>query len=200
MGQHDCEYRALLEQTPAIMYVADFGADYALRCISPQVEEILGYAAADWLASPEFWVERLHPDDRERVVAAAEAAIAERRGLELEYRMLRPDGRPVWLWERTTILRAPDGAPESVHGAMLEITPRKEAEAREAAIMEAALGTIVQLAEALGMTTVGERIETEAQRALLLDRGCLLGQGYLLGRPVPASALTASRAEITRAG
>jgi PAS domain S-box-containing protein len=179
MGQHDCEYRALLEQTPAIMYVADFGADYALRYISPQIEEILGYPAADWLASPEFWVERLHPDDRERVVAAAEAAIAERRGLELEYRMLRPDGRPVWLWERTTILRAPDGAPESVHCAMLEITPRKEA---------------------LGMTTVGERIETEAQRALLLDRGCLLGQGYLLGRPVPASALTASRAEITRAG
>jgi PAS domain-containing protein len=47
MGQHDCEYRVLLEQAPAITYVADFGTDYALRYISPQVEAILGYPAAD---------------------------------------------------------------------------------------------------------------------------------------------------------
>jgi EAL domain-containing protein (putative c-di-GMP-specific phosphodiesterase class I) len=38
---------------------------------------------------------------------------------------------------------------------------------------------------ALGMQAVAEGIETEDQRRTLLDMGCELGQGYLLGRPAP---------------
>jgi EAL domain-containing protein (putative c-di-GMP-specific phosphodiesterase class I) len=53
------------------------------------------------------------------------------------------------------------------------------------------VGTIVRLAEALGMDTVGEGIETEHQRHLLIERGCRLGQGYLLGRPADTPSLTA---------
>jgi diguanylate cyclase (GGDEF)-like protein/PAS domain S-box-containing protein len=145
MDGHACDYRALLERTPAITYLADFGEDYALRYISPQVEELLGFPPADWLGSPMFWVERLHPDDRERVLAEAETSIAESRGLDLEYRMLRRDGRPVWLWERTTLLRGPDRAPKAVQGVMVEITALKEAEAREAGIMDAALDAIITI-------------------------------------------------------
>src|SRR5688572_13035587 len=129
MGRHDCHYRALLERTPAVTYIADFSADFALRYMSPQVEALLGFPASDWLASPEFWVERLHPDDRDRVLAEAEAAITHGRGLDVEYRMLARDGREVWIWERTTVLQGADGAPEAVQGVMVEITPLKEAEA-----------------------------------------------------------------------
>jgi diguanylate cyclase (GGDEF)-like protein/PAS domain S-box-containing protein len=146
MGQqHDCNYRALLEQTPAITYLADFHEDYVLRYMSPQIEELLGYPVADWLASPAFWVERVHPDDRERVNVEAEAAIADVRPLDLEYRMMARDGRAVWLWERTNILRDREGNPEAVQGVMVEITPLKAAEAREAAILEAALDAIVTM-------------------------------------------------------
>jgi diguanylate cyclase (GGDEF)-like protein len=53
----------------------------------------------------------------------------------------------------------------------------------------AIIGTIVQLADALDMTTVAEGVETEAQRTALLTRGCRLGQGFLLGRPMPAADL-----------
>jgi diguanylate cyclase (GGDEF)-like protein/PAS domain S-box-containing protein len=146
MGQqHDCSYRALLEQTPAVTYLADFREDYVLRYMSPQIEHVLGYPVADWLASAAFWVDRVHPDDRERVVAEAEAAIAQARPLDLEYRMVARDGRAVWMWERTTILRDRRGAPEAVQGVMVEITPLKAAEAREAAILEAALDAIVTI-------------------------------------------------------
>jgi diguanylate cyclase (GGDEF)-like protein len=55
----------------------------------------------------------------------------------------------------------------------------------------AVVGTIVQLAAALGMETVAEGVETEEQRALLIELGCRLSQGYLFGRPVPAPELTA---------
>ncbi|MGH2945841.1 MAG: sensor domain-containing protein [Solirubrobacteraceae bacterium] len=145
MAQHVCEYRSLLEQTPAVTYLADFHEDYVLRYMSPQIESLLGYPVADWLASPQFWMDRVHPDDSERVIAEAEAAIAAVRPLDLEYRMVARDGRAVWIWERTSILRGAGGEPEAVQGVLVEITPLKDAEAREAAILEAALDAVVTI-------------------------------------------------------
>ena len=48
---------------------------------------------------------------------------------------------------------------------------------------------IIELARALGMQAVAEGVENEQQRAFLVQRGCPLAQGYLLGRPVPAEEI-----------
>jgi EAL domain-containing protein (putative c-di-GMP-specific phosphodiesterase class I) len=45
---------------------------------------------------------------------------------------------------------------------------------------------MIELASALGMEAVAEGVENEAQRRFLVERGCPLAQGYLLGRPVAA--------------
>ncbi len=50
---------------------------------------------------------------------------------------------------------------------------------------------LVSLAHALGLDVVAEGIETEGQLAQLVELGCDLGQGYLLARPAPASAVSA---------
>jgi EAL domain-containing protein (putative c-di-GMP-specific phosphodiesterase class I)/CHASE2 domain-containing sensor protein/GGDEF domain-containing protein len=62
-----------------------------------------------------------------------------------------------------------------------------EAGTANAAIVQ----TIVDLARRLGKTTVAEGIETEAQRQLLAEMGCDIGQGYLIGRPAPAAEIAA---------
>ena len=49
----------------------------------------------------------------------------------------------------------------------------------------------VMVASSLGMSTVVEGVETEAQAALVRQLGCDKGQGYLFGRPLEAAALTA---------
>jgi diguanylate cyclase (GGDEF)-like protein/PAS domain S-box-containing protein len=46
--------------------------------------------------------------------------------------------------------------------------------------------TIVGLAETLGLSVVGEGVETEEQLASLQELGCDIGQGYYFSRPVPA--------------
>jgi len=51
--------------------------------------------------------------------------------------------------------------------------------------------SIVELAGKLGKAPVAEGIETEEQRALLLEMGCEIGQGYLFGKPMIASELVA---------
>jgi len=48
----------------------------------------------------------------------------------------------------------------------------------------------VMVANSLGMSTVVERIETEAQAALVRQLGCGKGQGYLFSRPLEAGALS----------
>jgi EAL domain-containing protein (putative c-di-GMP-specific phosphodiesterase class I) len=48
---------------------------------------------------------------------------------------------------------------------------------------------IIELAGALGMEAVAEGVENEEQRAFLVQQGCPLAQGFLLGRPVPAAEI-----------
>jgi len=59
------------------------------------------------------------------------------------------------------------------------------------------VGSIIDIARALGADTVGEGIECEEQELCLRSLGCVLGQGYHLGRPMPVAdfeALLAVRA------
>jgi EAL domain-containing protein (putative c-di-GMP-specific phosphodiesterase class I) len=53
------------------------------------------------------------------------------------------------------------------------------------------VGAIVALANELGMTTTAEGVETPSQARALVRMGCVLGQGWLYARPLPAEAVTA---------
>ena len=64
---------------------------------------------------------------------------------------------------------------------LIDVPERREA--------TAVVTAVIELAAALDMAAVAEGVETEAQRAFLVDRGCPLAQGYLLGRPAPAADL-----------
>jgi EAL domain-containing protein (putative c-di-GMP-specific phosphodiesterase class I) len=68
---------------------------------------------------------------------------------------------------------------------------------------QAQVRSIISMAHATGLHAVAEGIERPGQRNALVELGCDLGQGYLLGSPAPADAmesvLEASRAEILTA-
>jgi EAL domain-containing protein (putative c-di-GMP-specific phosphodiesterase class I) len=57
----------------------------------------------------------------------------------------------------------------------------------------ALIRAVVQVADTLSLRTVAEGIETPAQAAVVAALGCQTGQGFLLGRPEPADAWTATR-------
>ena len=73
--------------------------------ISPQVEQLLGYPREAWLTEDELWLDVLHPDDRERMVAADIAARSALAPHFAEYRMIARDGRVVWVSEKAAVVK-----------------------------------------------------------------------------------------------
>ena len=68
LGLSDSAYRGLIEQVPAVSYIARWDEDFPLVYVSPQIEELLGFPADRLVAEPELWNERIHPDDRAHVL------------------------------------------------------------------------------------------------------------------------------------
>jgi diguanylate cyclase (GGDEF)-like protein/PAS domain S-box-containing protein len=131
----DDRFRSLVEDLPAITYIADFVGTFTLRYVSPQIEAILGYPPERWISDPEAWVNAVHPEDRDRIMAEAEACIEAARPFDFEYRMVSADGRELWIWEKTSIQRDAGGQPIAVNGVMVDVTELRRAQ--EALLHEA---------------------------------------------------------------
>ena len=95
--------RELVESVRAILRRAE-PTSFRTTFVNKHVEDILGYPVKGWLKDPSFWVEHLHPEDRERTVALTAKAVQEQRNHELEYRMIAADGRSVWLHEIVNVI------------------------------------------------------------------------------------------------
>ena len=127
--QAEARYRALVEQLPLITYVdSPNSTDEAASYVSPQIEKILGYSLPQWHSDPEFFVEHLHPEDRDRVRDAQRSARENAEPLEIEYRFISAGGRVVWLKDSYTTVRDEAGRPWYAQGFAVDITAHKEAE------------------------------------------------------------------------
>ncbi len=95
--------------------------------VSPRAERLLGYPLSRWTDEPTFWVDHIHPDDREAAVAYCQKCTRERRDHELEYRMIASDGRAIWLRDIVTLVMVKD-RPAKVCGIMVDVTDLKQAD------------------------------------------------------------------------
>ncbi len=93
------------------------------------LHEAHGYALEDVDPSGVWWVNQIHPDDRERVSASIHAVI---NGTDAhwsdEYRFLRADGTYADVLDRGFMVRGPGGEPLRMIGAMLDVTERRQSE------------------------------------------------------------------------
>ena len=121
-------YRSLIETIPAITYVAELDRNSTPIYLSPQYEAILGFTAEDRLSTPDLWVRRLHPEDRERVLAANDLGNATGEPFDEEYRIVARDGHVVWLHDASVVLRDAEGHPAYRQGVMYDITERRQTE------------------------------------------------------------------------
>jgi len=120
-------YRTLVEQIPAVTYLDRADGSFESVYTSPQIEAMLGYTPEVW-RTQEVWEKRLHPDDRERILAADDRLEEESEPFDEEYRLLARDGRVVWVREEAVVLRDEMGNPLFWQGIIMDVTGRREAE------------------------------------------------------------------------
>jgi hypothetical protein len=56
----------LVEQIPAVVFMASFDEGAGEAYVSPQIESMLGFTQQEWLGDPVLWYRQLHPEDKAR--------------------------------------------------------------------------------------------------------------------------------------
>jgi PAS domain S-box-containing protein len=124
-------FKELIGTVDAVVSEYDLHA-HRFTYISEQVERILGYTPEQLESDNDFWFSRVHEEDRPRIVAITEKALAERSDYAYEYRVNSADGRFVWLRVSASLVLDDSGEPMLIRGVSLDITELKEAEAARA--------------------------------------------------------------------
>ncbi|MEX2256347.1 MAG: EAL domain-containing protein [Acidimicrobiia bacterium] len=120
----DAELIAMADSAPVGLFAAV--AEFGLVLVNERYCEILGRPTAEILGYGYF--EAIHPDDRERVTKVREDAFAGLGGeVDLEYRVVRPDGEDRWVRARSVRVRG-ERSPSAYVGSMVDITEFKQIE------------------------------------------------------------------------
>jgi diguanylate cyclase (GGDEF)-like protein/PAS domain S-box-containing protein len=121
-------YRTLIEQLPLVVYVDALDEISSNIFTSRQIEPLLGYSVEEWAAEADLFTRLLHPEDRDRVLAAHTHTQETHEPLSLEYRLMARDGRVVWLRDEGVVVVDEHGRPLHLQGYLLDITREREAE------------------------------------------------------------------------
>ena len=157
----------LLESTPVVIYSCKIDGDkFVPTFASSSLKNFLGYDVSDFTRNPNWWVEKLHPEDRARIFTEFPARFFENGRLDHEYRFQAQDGTYRWIHDRVRLVRDKDGQPAEIVGSWLDITDRKEYES-----------TIMQLAYYDSLTSLPNRrmfIDTFSKTIARMKRQGLL--------------------------
>ena len=171
LRQREERYRLVAEVTQDAVWDWDLLTDRIVW--AERREGIFGYRHPAVGASAAWWYERLHPDDRERVVSGMHAAIA-RGGADWrdEYRFRRADGTWAHVRDQATIIRDEGGDAVRMVGALLDTTERTRAEL----VAHGQSRLLEQIAAGLDLDAVLDRVVrfTEAHGTDLLAAVTLL--------------------------
>lgn len=98
-------------------------------------ERVFGHSHSEAQNNPGLWLQSIHPEDRALAQNSLAILLAEGQ-LDLEYRIVRPDGTIRWISDHAILVRDAEGNPLRIDGIGRDITRRKQAEERQAALLQ----------------------------------------------------------------
>ncbi|HWC90951.1 MAG TPA: ATP-binding protein [Pirellulales bacterium] len=130
LKQTEARYRTLVEQIPAITFMASLDGQFEENeiYVSPHIETMLGFTQAEWLGDPFLWYRQLHPDDRARWGLEFARTCSAGVNFRSEYRFISRDNREVWVHGEARVVRDDQGRPLFLQGIAYDITESKRAE------------------------------------------------------------------------
>lgn len=116
-------FRQLAEHIREVFWLTD-PAKTRMIYVSPAYEDIWGRTCNSLYATPQSWLDAIHPDDQPRV---REAVLTQQLTgtYDVEYRIIRPDGTIRWIWDRAFPIRDQAGQVYRIAGIAEDISERK---------------------------------------------------------------------------
>jgi PAS domain S-box-containing protein len=164
------KFRQLAEVVDAVFWILHLNRTDRVY-VSPAYERIWGRPCTELYVTPDAWIEMIHADDREQVLAAIPKQIE--GTFDEEYRIIRPDGTQRWIRDRAFPIRNAQGQIYRLAGIAEDITERKRNEEiiRQQAGRETVLREITQrIRESLDLQTIFDTACDEIRICLRADR------------------------------
>ena len=119
---------AILQSLPIILYLEELHVSPRMpKFVSGNFKAVTGFNFEEIQHSPSLWVDRLHPEDRERVLEAVAQRPTE-RSMSVEYRWQCADGQYRHFIDQAVLLRDSSGNPVEYAGTLFDVTERKDLE------------------------------------------------------------------------
>jgi PAS domain S-box-containing protein len=130
----------LLNASPTILYSLRFDQGQPVtEWVSDNIERLLGFTP-EQARAPGWWVERLHPDDRQAALTGV-ARLLEQGHLTHEYRALDHRDQTVWIRDELHLSRDAEGQPVEAVGAWIDVSDQR----RDQAVRQARNAVLDQL-------------------------------------------------------
>jgi PAS domain S-box-containing protein len=121
---------AIIQSLPMVLYLEAFDANpRSPSYVSGDLEAITGFAQEEVAKNPGIWAERLHPEDRNRVLAALAARRKAGRS-SIEYRWQCADGNYKHFLDQAVLLRDSDGKPLEFAGTLTDVSEQRSLESQ----------------------------------------------------------------------
>lgn len=124
--QTELRFTQVTEQLPQVFWMTDWPSQ-GIEFVNSAFEEIWGRSVESLLRDKRTWIEGIHPEDRERVLAMDRAPDYP-EGYDVLYRVLRPDGTVRWVRDRAYPIRDESERVVRVAGLCEDITERRHLE------------------------------------------------------------------------
>ncbi len=124
----ETRFRTLVEQIPAVTFMAVLGEGENEVYVSPHIETMLGFTQAEWLENPFLWYYQLHPDDRQLWNEEFTRGCQTGGPFRAECRFVARDGTIVWVHGEARLVKDDVGRPQFLQGVAFDITENKRAQ------------------------------------------------------------------------
>lgn len=119
-------YNQVINQLNDIVWKAN-GDGTGIVDVNNSFEKVFGYPESDFVNNPDLWFDIIHPKDKE-IAKKAKIELIKSGNADCEYRIVRSDGKIIWLNDRRSILLDKKGNPIHMGGLASDITEKKELE------------------------------------------------------------------------